>query len=247
MLLRVLFISSLVSCGLFAETAAPEHSLSVVGATPASNALQASMPMPEDDSTQLFDQQTGLPYYQSPSGIFKLPVPVLPELGGRVSDDTLFVHFMDSFTTHITVGVIEMDATFRWEHSIMEPKEFLLNVFNKIVMPQFKAACPTTKADTVLLYPKLKKGALYVGTLHPGNTQFMDRIAFFGKDDNIPTGRRGTLLFSEGEYLFIISSELGERATERSMHTMSDQEENDLLRKRLLKLLKSMKIDTAKK
>lgn len=182
--------------------------------------------------------------YTSPSGLFSIPVPVLQELGGKIVDTDLYVNFEDDYTTHITVGVIQMDATFRWELATMEKKDFLVRAFGSMVLPQFKAASPTTKDDSVKLLPKFKDGALLVCTLHPGISHFSSRTALFGGgQDNPPTARRGTLMFTQGEYLVIISSELGERATERSAYTRTDAQEQELLKDRLVNLAKGLKLN----
>jgi hypothetical protein len=176
--------------------------------------------------------------------LFSIPVPVLQELGGKIVDTDLYATFEDDYTTHITVGVVQMDATLRWELGTMEKKDFLVRAFGSLVLPQLKAACPMTRDDSVRLLPKFKDGALLVCTLHPGITHFSSRIALFGgADDNAPTARRGTLMFTQGDYMVIISSELGERATERSAYTRTDAQEQELLKERLVNLAKGLKLN----
>lgn len=42
--------------------------------------------------------------YVSPTGEFKVPSPILPELGGSVTDTDNVVVFSDNFNTHISIA-----------------------------------------------------------------------------------------------------------------------------------------------
>ena len=53
--------------------------------------------------------------YTSPTNAFKIAVPVLPALGGKVHDTDHVVIFQDDFGTQITIGAFKQDATQRWE------------------------------------------------------------------------------------------------------------------------------------
>lgn len=230
MIQRTLLLSSLLALIIsptFAQVAAPIDetvtSQSERAALPA--ALQARQAVPAN-------------IYYSPSGLFSMPIPVLPELGGNISDSKNYVIFSDPISTHITVGVIEMDASARFERSTMTTAEFLRGTFEKMVLPQFLTTSPATRTDTVLLLPKIEAGTLYVGSIHPGTSQFIGRTSLLGDNyDKAPTARRGTLLFAKGDYFVIISSELAEKATERSAFKLTPEQENELIRERLLAIL----------
>ena len=74
---------------------------------------------------------------------------------------------------------------------------------------------------------------------------FNQRIVLFGASDNLPTAKRGNLLFIKGDNIFILSSEIAERATERSLYTKTTAQENDILQDRLLDVLRKMRFTSA--
>jgi len=230
MILRRILLSTLLALTLtptFAQVAAP------IDETVTSPAERSALPA----SLQARPEVPSNIYY-SPSGLFSMPIPVLAELGGNISDSKNYVIFSDPISTHITVGIIEMDASARFERSTLTTAEFLRGTFEKLVLPQFLTTAPATRTDSVLLLPKVESGTLYVGSLHPGTSQFMGRTGLLGDNyDHAPTARRGTLLFVKGNYFVIISSELAEKATERSAFKLTADQENELIRERLLAIL----------
>ena len=61
--------------------------------------------------------------YLSPTKAFKVAIPVLPELGGSVTDTDNVVTFEDNFNVHISIAAFPQDATQRWELSNRGPKD----------------------------------------------------------------------------------------------------------------------------
>ncbi len=53
--------------------------------------------------------------YVSPTGQFKVAIPVLPELGGDITDTPNVVTFQDDFNVHVSIAAFQQDATQRWE------------------------------------------------------------------------------------------------------------------------------------
>ena len=68
--------------------------------------------------------------YVSPTGIFKVTIPVLPELGGEITDTPNVVTFQDAFNVHISIAAFPQDATQRWENSTRGPKDYLIYFFS---------------------------------------------------------------------------------------------------------------------
>jgi hypothetical protein len=184
--------------------------------------------------------------YISPNGLFRIPIPVLPELGGRITDTVNMVTFQDAFTTHITLAAIPMDSLMLEALAKSNRKEYLIKFFTGIMVPgmQKRFKDMTLEANGVFM-PKIHDGAVLINTLIPGGTAFYSRIAMFGATDNLPVAKRGNLLFIHGDVLFIISTELGERSTARSAYKKTLEQENDILRKQLLALHASLVIKGA--
>ena len=175
--------------------------------------------------------------YLSATGLFRIAVPVLSELGGTITDTPDVVTFADSYTTHITIAVIPLDSTQRWELSTGSKKDYLVKFFSGFLLADFRQKFPGSSVESATFLPKLQEGALLVYALLPGGSMFNQRVALFGAADNLPTAKRGNLLFVRGDYIFILSSEIAERATERSLYAMTTAQEDEILRKRLLDVL----------
>jgi len=205
--------------------------------------LAAQAPGP-DDASMLAGQIAGDTYI-SATGLFRIVVPVLPELGGAISDTPNVVTFADTFSTYITIAVIPMDATQRWELSTGAKKDYLVKFFSILPLADFRQKFPGAAVESATFLPKLQDGALLVYVLLPGGSMFNQRIALFGASDNLPTAKRGNLLFVRGDNIFILSSEIAERATERSLYTKTTAQEDEILKERLLDVLGAIRFTGA--
>ena len=173
-------------------------------------------------------------YYFSPTGIFRMPIPVLPELGGSISDTENVVTFQDSFSIHVSIGVFPQDATQRWEYSTRGPKDYLGYFFATYVMPDFQSAYPGGTVEDVGFSPTVMDGAIIAYTLLPGGSMFNNKRAIIGADNTPVVAKRGNLIFVHNGNVFVITTELAERVTERSTYHKTQAEEDTLLRDRLL-------------
>jgi len=192
------------------------------------------------DAPQLVGKVEGN-VYVSPTGLFRMPIPVLPELGGNITDTENVVTFEDVFTTHISIGVFPMDASQRWDLSTSNKKDYLLKFFSSLVLADFRKQFPGAIMESEKFLPNVNNGALLVYILLPGGSRFNERIALFDDDDKLPTAKRGNLLFVRNDQVFILSSEIAERATERSQYTLKTAEEDEILRLRLLGVLSQIR------
>jgi hypothetical protein len=183
--------------------------------------------------------------YLSATGLFRIAVPVRPELGGTITDTPNVVTFADAFTTHLTIAVIPLDATQRWELSTGSKKDYLVKLFSGFLLADFRQKFPGAAVESASYLPKLQDGALLVYALLPGGSMFNARIVLFGASDNLPTAKRGNLLFVKGDNIFILSSEIAERATERSLYTKTTAQEDEILRNRLLGVLGAIRFTGA--
>jgi hypothetical protein len=179
--------------------------------------------------------------YASPTGAFRIEVPVLRALGGAVSDTANVVTFHDNFGTQISVGAFAQDATQRWEMSTRGTKEYLIYFFSSFVLADFKHFCAGTRIESAGFSPDLEDGALFTYLLLPGGSMFQQDAAF-GDPGVPPVAKRGNLTFVKNGFTFVISTELSERITEGSAYKKTPDEEDELLRNRLVSILKKMEI-----
>ena len=183
--------------------------------------------------------------YVSPTGLFKIPIPVIPALGGTISDSASVVTFRDAFTTSITIAVFPLDQAQVAELQTIGPKDYLVQFFTDVVLKNLITNFRGASAEPNARYiAKAEGGAVLVYTLLPGGSAFNPRIELFPGNDNIPIAKRGNLAFIHDNHVILISSELGERSTERSAYTLTSDQQDQILRSRLLALADSMELLT---
>ena len=170
--------------------------------------------------------------YVSPTGAFKIAIPVLPELGGTITDTENVVTFQDDFNVHISIAAFSQDASQRWEMSTRGLKDYLIYFFSNYVLSDFKQAFPDVSIESAKFVPSLLEGSLITYTLLPGGSMFMDKIPIIS-GDKPPIAKRGNLLFVKNGFIFVVSVELAERALERITYKKTVAEEDEILRQRL--------------
>lgn len=178
--------------------------------------------------------------YTSPTGSFKMEVPVLPALGGVVRDTEEVVTFRDSYGLQISVGAFVHDATQRWELSTRGIKDYLVYFFGSYVLPDFRKFCAGTTIESAGFSADFEDGALFTFILLPGGSMFENRPVFGAAPTAPPVAKRGNVVFVKNGYTYVISSELSERVTEGSQYKKSPEEEDQILRNRLLDVVKKM-------
>jgi hypothetical protein len=177
--------------------------------------------------------------YISPTNAFKIAVPVLQELGGRVRDTEQVVFFQDSFSVQISIGTFKQDATQRWEMETRDIKDYEIYYFSRLVMPDFKRYCPNASIESATFAPHFLDGALFCYILLPGGSMFADQLAFTpsGKP---PVAKRGNLVFVRNGFVYVVSTELAEKVTEGPAYKKTPEEEDQILRKRLSDIVAKM-------
>jgi hypothetical protein len=175
--------------------------------------------------------------YVSPTGEFKIPSPILPELGGTLSDTENAVTFSDSYNTHISIACFPMDASQKWELDTRGLRDYLLYFFTDFVLPDFQGRFPGSSIESARFLPDLMNGTMLTFALLPGGSYFEAKNSVLGAPPENPvTAKRGTLLFVRNRHIFVLSSELAERATQRSTYHRTVVQEDDLLSERLTTL-----------
>ncbi len=175
--------------------------------------------------------------YVSPTGEFKIPSPILPELGGTLSDTENAVTFSDNYNTHISIACFPMDASQKWELDTRGLRDYLLYFFTDFVLPDFQGRFPGSSIESARFLPDLMNGTMITFALLPGGSYFEAKNSVLGAPPENPvTAKRGTLLFVRNRHIFVLSSELAERATQRSTYHRTVVQEDDLLSERLTTL-----------
>ena len=175
--------------------------------------------------------------YVSPTGAFRVVIPVLPELGGRIVDTENVVTFQDDYNVLCTIAAFPMDATLRWELSTRGQKDYLAYFFANFVMPDFQQTFRGARAESAKYAPGIANGALLVYLLLPGGSMFAHKLAFIGADETLPDAKRGNLLVVRDGWTYVLSIELAERILERATYRKTTAEEDDILRQRLVELV----------
>ncbi len=175
--------------------------------------------------------------YVSATGEFRFPSPVLPELGGQITDTENVVTFSDSFDVHISIACFPQDASQKWELDTRGRRDYLLYFFNTFVLEDFGRRFPGSRIESARYVPELVDGALIAYALLPGGSFFADKNSVLGTLPVAPvTAKRGTLLFVHHGHVYVVSTELAERATQRSTYQQSVEKEDAILAERLTAL-----------
>ncbi len=177
--------------------------------------------------------------YFSPTGQFKVTIPVLAELGGDVTDTPNVVTFQDDFNTHVSIAAFAQDATQRWELSTRGLKDYLVYFFSNFVLADFKQTFEGVKIESAKFVPGMQEGSLLTYLLVPGGSMFADRIPQISPDP-LRVAKRGNLLFVRNGHIFVISTELAERVIEGKSYEKKTEEEDEILRNRLIEIAGKM-------
>ena len=170
--------------------------------------------------------------YVSPTGVFKISIPVLPELGGEITDTPNVVTFQDDFNVHVSIAAFPQDAMQRWELSTRGMKDYLIFFFSNYVLADFKQAFEGAQIESAKFLPGMGDGTLLTYILIPGGTMFADRIPQLSAD-RVPVAKRGNMVFVRNGHIFVVSTELAERVIEGKAYKKTTTEEDELLRTRL--------------
>ena len=179
--------------------------------------------------------------YISPTGEFRIRAPILTELGGTIDDNESVVTFHDDFGTHISIACFDLDATQRWELETRGLRDYLLYFFSEIVMTNFRTRYPASTIESARYLPELLDGSLIAYSLLPGGSYFEPPTSVTGAPlENPVVAKRGTLLFVRHRHVYVVSTELAERATQRSTYNLTTKQEDDQLATRLTAIVGRM-------
>ncbi|HZZ58541.1 MAG TPA: hypothetical protein VFE31_11970 [Opitutaceae bacterium] len=171
--------------------------------------------------------------YYAPSGSYRITIPLVDGLDGQIIDTPNVVSFRDPYSTYITVWCHTQDAPQKWQYEVQGPKEALEEFFYDYVWRDF-AAFPGAAYDTNARFqPRLYGGALFTFITLPGGSMFANPQFQIDPYAKPIVAKRGNMLFVHDGYIYVISTELAERVTQRDHYTLTDEEENILLRDRL--------------
>jgi len=181
--------------------------------------------------------------YVSPTGAFRVSIPVLAQLGGSITDTDNVVTFQDDFNTHQSIACFKMDATQRWEEETRGRRDYLIWFFSNFVQADFQQRFPGARIESAHFLTDTQSGALLTYNLLPGGSMFASKVALTGEEEP-PVAKRGNLLFVKNGYVFVLSIELAEKVLERASYEKTITEEDKILRQRLLELLERIGFST---
>jgi hypothetical protein len=185
--------------------------------------------------------------YTAPGGIYKVTIPVLPELGGQIHDTENVVTFDDSISTHVSIASFPLDAAQKWEYDTRGVRDYLAYFYANFVLPDFQARYPGAKEETTLFVPEFMDGAVLGFALLPGGSFFEGRNNILDAPlDGPAVAKRGNLLFVRNGRVFVVTAELAERVTQRSVFHKTPKEENEILRTRLMDFVGRMEFPSPK-
>jgi hypothetical protein len=167
-------------------------------------------------------------------------IPVLPQLGGGVSDTPNLVTFDDDYSIHINIGAFPLSRELKAEYDVRGTKDFLIFFFTSLIMPDYAANFHGAQMEpNAIFLGKYQDGSILIFLLLPGGSVF-DHRARFSNSLSPAVAKRGNLCFVKNGYVFVISTELAERVLERSTYKKSPEEENAILRDRLMDIVAKM-------
>jgi hypothetical protein len=117
-------------------------------------------------------------------------------------------------------------------------RDYLLYFFNSFVLTDFQARFPKATIESARFMPDLMAGTMITFALLPGGSYFEAKNRVGDDSPQTPVvAKRGTLLFVRNRHIYVISTELAERATQRSTYNRTVEQENQTLTERLTTLL----------
>jgi hypothetical protein len=217
------------------------RSLRTLALIVAASALASPAWLPAEDAPAIEGKIEGRTYV-SPTGVFKVTIPVLPELGGQISDTANVVTFEDAFNVHVSIAAFPQDATQKWELSTRGLKDYLIYFFSNFVLSDFKQSFEGVQIESAKFGPVtgVPDGALITFILIPGGTMFADKVPSLGGDGKPPVAKRGNLVFVKNAHIFVVSIELAERVIEGKAYHKTTAEEDEILRTRLNDIMGKM-------
>lgn len=221
----------------FALAAPLLHAQSMPSALSPSAGALADGPEEYEEEYQILGTIEG-GQYVSPTGAFRVTIPIIPELGGQINDTRNVVTFQDAFGEHVSIGVFPMTDDLRAEETKRGGrKEFLVWFFQNFIQADFMRSLPDTTTEPNAKYINATQGGtLFTQLLLPNGSVYADRVFIF--PPNPPhVAKRGNFVFINNDNIYVISTELSDRIFEYSTYKKTPTEEEEILRKRLNDIL----------
>jgi hypothetical protein len=189
-----------------------------------------------DDLYGLIDENN---HYTNPGGQYRIVIPVLAELNGTVNDTPAIATFRDPYGVHVVVACLPFEPELRTELTTRGRKDFLSWFYSRHIQTSYQQSFPGTTAESARYLPSVQDGSLLVMSLIPNGTAFADRV-FIREGETPPVAKRGSLVFIKNDYIFIVTTELYERILKRDTFKKTTEEEDAILRGRLMDILGKM-------
>jgi hypothetical protein len=160
----------------------------------------------DDEDDTLPEQISSLEVYESPSGIFTVPVPVNLQQGGRIDTQEGAVSFSDDFGTFFRIDYNSLPPQQMDDLESVGQEEYLRSILlNKYVPSAIAANLPDASVDYTEYLPNTLEGAYFALVNMPeGST-----IPKAGNNGTAAKcdAYRGLLAFISGDFLYIVSNQ----------------------------------------
>jgi hypothetical protein len=142
------------------------------------------------------------------------------------------------------IACLPFDAPLRAELETRGRKDFLSHFFTQYVQPEYVRNFPDARAESAKYLPSILDGSLLVMNLLPNGTAFADRL-HLPEDAPDPVAKHGSILFIKNDRIFIVTTELYERILFHGSFQKTTEEEDSILRTRLMRILGKMSFPAA--
>ena len=174
--------------------------------------------------------------YHAPTGEYAINLPVQPDLGGTITDTREVVTFQDGISLHASIACFSLNSAQKREEQTRGRRDYLIWFFRNQVQTQFQKRFEQATTESARFIPEMLDGSLMAFSLLPGGSMFGERIPA-PHDGSLPTAKRGNLLFLHHDHLYVVSLELAKLLLDESIGQLTDEEQNEILRQRLVDLI----------
>lgn len=160
----------------------------------------------DDDEDETLPDEDGNQLYESPSGNFTVPIPVDVQQGGRVQSQQGLVGFSDDFGTMLQIDYHAIPEQEAKQRSRAAQEKYLKSILlDKYVPEAIVANLPGASVEHTEYLKDIFTGAYFALVNMPeGST--ISKTGNNGTATRL-NAKRGLLAFSEGNFIYIVSSQ----------------------------------------
>jgi len=160
----------------------------------------------EDDDETVLQESDDLEVYESPLGNFIVPIPVDPQHGGRIQTQEGVVGFSDDFGTLLRIDYYPIPTEQEEDQHSAGQEEYLRSILLNKYIPQ---AIVTNLPGASVEYTEYLEDAMagaYFALVNMPEGSTISKTGNNGTASRLDA-YRGMIAFTEGDYLYIVSSQ----------------------------------------